>query len=92
MRNLSKKGFYDVLREVEARSKMHYNEILKYTLEKKLVKSRASVTTILNGLTGLGLLDRMVTDARPIRTTYQLSKKGKSILNLLKQIERETAT
>ena len=47
----------------------------------------ASVTIILNGLTNLGLLDRTVTDTRPIRTSYQVSKAGYHIIKSLKELE-----
>ncbi len=55
--------------------------------DKKIVDSRASVTIILNGLTNLGLLDRTVTDTRPIRTSYQVSKTGNHIIKSLKELE-----
>jgi len=69
---------------------MYYNDILRYVYEKKYVKTRASVTAFVNLLTSLEILDRQfVTEVRPIRTRYSLSKRGKAILQHLKQIEKE---
>lgn len=84
---MSKKGFYDVFKYVKDNEGIHYNEVLKYAFDKKIVDSRASITIILNGLTDLGLLERCVTPTRPIRTTYRISKKGSHIINKLKEIE-----
>lgn len=84
---MSKKGFYDILMYVKDNEGIHYNEVLKYAFDRKIVESRASITIILNGLTDLGLLERSVTPSRPIRTTYKISKKGSHIINKLKEIE-----
>ncbi len=84
---MSKKGFYEVFNHIHEKKSVHYNEVLKYVLDKKIVDSRASVTIILNGLTNLGLLDRIVTDTRPIRTSYQISKTGHHIIKNLKELE-----
>lgn len=89
LNEMSKRGFYDVLARIDEMGSMHYNDVLKFAFEKKLVESRASITIILNGLTNLGLLERTVENTRPMRTTYNVSKKGKTILNYLKQIEKE---
>ncbi|MBI3841788.1 MAG: hypothetical protein HY295_01370 [Thaumarchaeota archaeon] len=87
LRMMSKKGFYDILNYIHENHALHYNEVLRYALEKKIIDSRASVTIILNGLTNLGLLERIVTNSRPIRTNYKLSKKGQLVLNELKDLE-----
>ena len=84
---MSKKGFYDTLNYIIEHEDVHYNDVLKHCLEKKIVGSRASVTIILNGLTGLDLLQREVSQSRPIRTTYKVSKKGKTVLKHLKELE-----
>ena len=84
---MSKKGFYEVFNYVHEKKNVHYNEVLKHVLDKGIVDSRASVTIILNGLTNLGLLDRIVTDARPIRTSYQVSKVGHHVIKSLKELE-----
>lgn len=84
---MSKKGFYDTLEYVRDNEGVHYNEVLRHAFDKKLVDSRASVTIILNGLTDLGLLERNVTNTRPIRTTYTISKKGLSVIKSLKEME-----
>ncbi len=87
LRKMSKKGFYEVLNYIHEKKSVHYNEVLRHVLDKKIVDSRASVTIILNGLTSLGLLERTVTDTRPIRTSYQVSKTGHHIIKNLKELE-----
>jgi len=87
---MSKKGFQEILFHIDKVGSMHYNEVLRYAFEQHLIESRASVTTMLNSLTGMGLLDRTVmTNTKPIRTTYKLSKKGRNILHHLREIETE---
>lgn len=83
---LSNKGFYDILRHVKKNENVHYNDILRHSLEKKIVGGRASITIILNGLTDLGLLERTVSQTRPIRTTYKISEKGNKALKHLKEL------
>ena len=87
LRKLSKKGFYEILVHIGKTENVHYNDVLKYALEKKIVQSRASITIALNGLTDLGLVEREVSQTRPIRTTYKISKKGKSVIKNLKELE-----
>lgn len=89
---MSKKGFYDILKYVKENEGIHYNEVLKYAFDKKIVESRASITIILNGLTDLGLLERNVATSRPIRTTYKISKKGVHVINKLREIEATLAS
>jgi DNA-binding HxlR family transcriptional regulator len=84
---MSKKGFYDILKYIEEKKNVHYNDVLRYALDKKIVDSRASITIILNGLTNLGLLERTVTDTRPIRTNYSVSKKGHNVIRNIKDLE-----
>jgi len=84
---MSKKGFYEVFNYIYEKKSVHYNEVLRHVLDKKIIDSRASVTIIHNGLTNLGLLERTVTDARPIRTNYQVSKTGHHIIKNLKELE-----
>lgn len=86
---MSKKGFHEILTHIEEVGDMHYNDVMKYAFDKKIVRSRASITIILNGLTGMGLLERNVIDSRPMRTRYKVSRKGKSILHYLKELEDE---
>lgn len=84
---MSKKGFYDILNHVGENDDVHYNDVLRHALEKKIIDGRASVTIILNGLTDLDLLERHVSDSRPIRTTYKISKKGRLVLKHLKELQ-----
>jgi len=84
---MSKKGFYDISNYITKNENIHYNDVLKHCLEKQIVRSRASVTIILNGLTELEVLERKVSQTRPIRTTYNISKKGKTVMKHLKELE-----
>jgi DNA-binding HxlR family transcriptional regulator len=84
---MSKKGFYEILNYIYEKKNVHYNEVLRYALDKRIVESRASITIILNGLTNLGLLERTVTDTRPIRTNYAVSKTGHNIIRNLRELE-----
>lgn len=84
---MSKKGFLEVLEFARDNEGVHYNDVLRHTFDKKIVDSRTSVTIILNGLIDLGLLERNVTNTRPIRTTYKVSKKGQSVIKGLKDLE-----
>jgi DNA-binding HxlR family transcriptional regulator len=88
---MSKKGFYQAIVKIDEAESMHYNDILRFLLEKKIVGSRAWVTIILNNLTGMSLVERTVTDTHPIRTKYNVTKKGRNILGLLEQIGKEIA-
>lgn len=86
---MSKKGFYPILLFISEKGEVHYNDVLRHALSNKIVDSRSTVTVVLNALTDFELLDRTVSSQRPIRTTYRLNKKGKNILQYLKQIEKE---
>jgi len=85
---MAKKGFYEILNYIAEKKTVHYNEVLRHAMDKKIVDSRASITIILNGLTNLGLLERKVTDERPIRTNYSVSKNGHQIIKNLKELEQ----
>jgi DNA-binding HxlR family transcriptional regulator len=88
MHNMSKKGFYDIFEYLMKHESMYYNEILKYAQDNKIVDSRASITTMLNWMVSFGLLERHeITDVRPMRTKYNVSKKGQSALNKIKSFD-----
>lgn len=87
LRLMSKKGFYQILNMIESNGKMGYGEVLKESKKNRVVKSDASITIVLNALTGLELLQRQV-NQKPIRTFYSLTKDGKEILKILKTLER----
>jgi DNA-binding HxlR family transcriptional regulator len=90
LRKLSRRGFYEILCKIEESDSMYYNDILRYAYEKKYVKTRASITSFVNILTDLQILERnFITDKRPIRTKYNLSKRGRAVLQQLKQMQRE---
>jgi DNA-binding HxlR family transcriptional regulator len=89
---MSKKGFHDILTRIEEVGNMHYNDVLRYAFDRKIVRSRASITIILNGLTSMELLERTVIDSRPVRTSYKVSRKGKNILHYIKEIEDEISS
>ncbi|MDG6996948.1 MAG: winged helix-turn-helix transcriptional regulator [Nitrososphaerota archaeon] len=86
---MSKKGFYPLLLYINERGQVGYNDTLKHALANKIVDSRSTVTVVLNTLTDMKIVDRTVSADRPIRTTYRLSKKGRNILPMLRQIQRE---
>ncbi|BDQ31198.1 hypothetical protein NZNM25_02000 [Nitrosopumilus zosterae] len=87
LRMLSKKGFLETLWHITEKKQVHYNELQKYLMKKNIVSSQASVTIILNGLTNLGLLDRIVVDGKPPRTSYSVNKLGKSVLTQLNNLK-----
>lgn len=86
LRMLSKKGFYDILIKVKENPGMHYNEILRHSLEKEIVGGRTTVTTGLNTLTDMELLERKISQKGPVRTTYIITKKGGKILKCLREL------
>lgn len=86
-KKLSKKGYFSLLLHISSNEAIHYNDVLKHAITNKIVKSRASITIILNDLTDLGILDRTVSQDRPIRTTYKVSNKGKIVIKHLKELE-----
>jgi len=84
---MSKKGFYEIFHHIINNKDIHYNDVLKHCMQTGVVESRASVTIILNGLTELEIVNRTVSQARPIRTTYNVSKKGIKVMKYLKELE-----
>ena len=90
LRNISKKGFLEILLYVESHPETHYNQVLKNSIEKKILSSSSSVTLVMNSLTDIGMLERTIADTRPIRTTYYVTEKGKRVIKLLKNVEKET--
>ena len=88
LRMLAKRGTYDVFQQIRDRDLMHYNEVLNYALDARIIKSRASVTTILNDLTDYGLLERIVLQKRPTRIQYRVSEAGLKMLGHLAGMER----
>jgi len=91
LRKMSKKGFYETLKFI-GENPAHYADILSYALKNKIVKSRATVTVILNTLTSLELTKRTLVDAKPIRTRYEVTEKGMKLLQLLRQMEQVVST
>lgn len=87
LRMMSKKGFLDILYHINTYQSCHYNEVQKYAISKKIVSSQASITIILNGLTNLGMLDRIIVEGKPPRTKYSINKTGKTILTKLKNLK-----
>lgn len=91
LRKMSKKGFYQVLRHIDEKGEVHFNDVLNHALSSKMVNSRSQVISIMNGLTDLGLLERKVSEKRPLRTTYRVSKTGSIVLQHFKLLEKEIA-
>ena len=92
LRRIAQKGFAEVLQYVNKKEVIHYNDILQYAVGENIIKSRSSVTIILNGLTEMGFLTRTVSNARPIRTTYSVSKKGQHVLKGIRAFEKEVSS
>lgn len=89
---MAKKGFPEVLGYIGAKGPVYYNDILQFALKEKLVKSRASIPALVNGLYKLGVVDRQeITSLRPMRTQYSINKRGRAVLDLLRQLENEIA-
>ena len=86
-RKMSKKGFYETLEFVCEKQSVHYAEILKFDVEKEVVKTRSSVTVIVRSLLKMGLVERQVIDSQPVRTVYKPTQKGLKLLKYLKEIE-----
>ena len=84
---LAKKGTHNIFLQIKDQGFMHYNDVLKYALDARIIKSRASVTTILNDLTDYGLLERTVVHTRPTRIQYSVNEMGSEMLKHLEEIE-----
>jgi DNA-binding HxlR family transcriptional regulator len=85
---MSKKGYYETLGFICQKGPVHYSEILDYGLNTPIVESRATVTLIIRNLTAMGLIQRSIVDARPVRTVYQPTEKGQKLLEYLYAIEQ----
>ena len=85
---MSKKGYYETLGFICQKGSVHYSEILDYGLNTPIVESRATVTLIIRNLAAMGLIQRSVVDARPVRTVYQPTEKGQKLLEHLRVIEQ----
>ena len=91
--NTGRKGCVETLEIIQEQKGIHYNEILKHMLDKKVLKGTSYISTILNLLLEAQLIEKQAdTSARPIRTEYSITKLGTSILRLLHSIENELKT
>lgn len=90
LRILATKGTYETLQHVRDNENIGYNSMLQHAISNKIVKSKASVNTTITKLTDLGLLERTVTQDRPIRTSYKISEKGYDVIKHLDGIEHIT--
>ena len=88
LRKISKQGFYEILIHMQSNPHIYYSEITKYAKAKKILKSEASVTILLNAFTANKILNRKVAKTRPLRTTYSVTAKGTKIIKLLKNLEK----
>ena len=90
LQKMGKKGFLDTLELIRDNKNIHYNEIQKYLLDKKILDGRASVPIILNGLVEMNFIERKVeVDTRPMRTQYSISKIGLQTFKTLQDLESE---
>lgn len=88
LRSLSKKSYYEILFFIKEKDEAHYSDVLEYVTKNKLVRSDATVTKALNTFTSLGLLRRRISQDRPIRTTYDLSKEGEEFIKHLTELQK----
>jgi len=87
LKRLPTKGFLNTIHYIRENEGCHYNDISKFLMGKRIVSSRASVTTILNSLLELELVERKVLNTKPIRTAYKLTKRALDNLKHLKNME-----
>ncbi|MDE2589885.1 MAG: winged helix-turn-helix transcriptional regulator [Patescibacteria group bacterium] len=87
LRKLTKKGYYEILLFVSDKRQAHYSEVLDYVNEHGLARSDATVTGALRVLTAFGLLKRSVSQETPIRTTYEITKKGREFVRHLADLQ-----
>ena len=84
---LAKKGFYEVLFFVSEERTTHYSDVLEYVRKNRLARSDATVTQALKFLSDHELLKRTVSQDRPIRTTYELTDRGKEFVDHITQLQ-----
>lgn len=87
LRLLARKGAYEVLLHIRDSGGVHYNGALNYAMERRLIGSRSSITTILNGLTDCGLVDRRVIRERPARVKYSVNEDGLRVIRCLEHLD-----
>ena len=87
LRMLAKKGVYDILLYIKNHDRLHYNDILNYAIDNHIIKSRSSITVILNFFTDHDLLDKDI-ETRPIRTCYSINEKGRKMLECVNDIKK----
>jgi len=90
LRVLAKKGTCEVLSHIQSQESMHYNEVMKYLLDGRIIESRSCVTTILNNLKDYDLLEKTAVGNNPPRTCYRLNKNGMEVVSHLKKMEKIT--
>jgi len=92
LRTISRKGVLEVILYINENPHSSYTNIQNYIIKEKIVNSQASITIILNGLTRLGLVDREISNKRPIKTGYSLSSMGENVLLKLINLEKTLKT
>lgn len=90
LRILATKGTYETLLYIGRNKDVGYNAILEYVTSNRIVASRASMHKTISGLTDIGLLERSITQDRPIRTGYRVSERGQRVMKYLSEIEQDT--
>jgi DNA-binding HxlR family transcriptional regulator len=86
---LSKKGYFEILSYVgqQGIKPVHYSSVLGYVMKNKVARSDATVTHALKFFTDYRLLKRIVSQDRPVRTTYELTRRGRELLRHLGELE-----
>lgn len=88
LRILATKGTYETLLFIKENKNVGYNSILKHILSNKIVKSRASMNATVTKLTDMGILERTITQDRPIRVSYKISERGYNVMKHLDGIKQ----
>jgi len=83
MRFLFKKGRIDLLLYLHKKKSARHNEILN----QGFVRSRSSVSIMLNELEKNNLIKRVVVSTKPPQTSYELTEYGKRIVQYLQGID-----
>ncbi|MDE0525002.1 MAG: winged helix-turn-helix transcriptional regulator [Thaumarchaeota archaeon] len=90
LRILATKGTHETLLYIRDNEDVGYNAVLDYVICNKIVASRASMHKTITKLTDIGLLERRITQDRPVRMGYRVSEKGRRVIKYLDEIGQAT--
>ncbi len=90
LRMLATKGTYETLLYIKDNEYIGYNAILKHVTSNKIVASRASIHKTITDLSNMKLLERKITQDRPVRTGYRVNERGHKVIKCLDEIYQAT--